>query len=217
MGRIGPASGVLVGPDLVLTAKHVGVDSIYLPGFGYFAPIGPGVAHPNADIRLYRIDTRGLKLPFVPILAGGVAPNTPVTMVGYGLSGILNKSATGYDMILPRGTRRKAAAIIDRTELVSFGQFHPGYSLISILRENGQGALANGDSGGGIFETIGSATFLVGINSFAALWGKGRPYEFSSSSVDYFGSGSVALGQYAVWLRSNGAIVVPRPWFPLKQ
>ncbi|MCW5945693.1 MAG: hypothetical protein KIT74_01530 [Fimbriimonadales bacterium] len=72
-----------------------------------------------------------------------------------------------------------------------------------------------GDSGGGVFEMIGSATFLFGINLFAALWGKGRPYEFSSSSVDYFGSGAAALGQYAVWLRENGAIVVPRPWFPL--
>ena len=115
----------------------------------------------------------------------------------------------GFWLVLV-ATWRKAGAIIDRTELLSFGSFDPGCSLISMLGEIG-------DSGGGVFEMIGSATFLVGINSFAALWGTGRPYEFSSSSVDYFGSGAVALGPFAVRLSENGAIVVPRPWFPLSK
>jgi hypothetical protein len=210
VGRIRSASGVMVGPNLVLTAKHVGVDSIYLPGYGYFAPVDTGVAHPGADILLYRIDTRGVNLPYVSVLANPVPPGTSVMMLGYGLSGMLNGAGTGYDLNLPRGTRRKAPALVDRTEFITYPGFQPGFSLLSILRQNGQGALANGDSGGGIFESINGSVYLVGINSFVDIWGNGAPYGFSNSNVDYFASGAVSLAHYEQWLRDNGASVVWR-------
>jgi hypothetical protein len=210
VGRIRSASGVMVGPDLVLTAKHVGVDQVYLPGFGYFAPVGEAVAHPDSDLLLYRIDPRGFTLPFVSVLADPVPTGATVMLLGYGVSGVLNGDGTGYDLSLPRGMRRKAPAIVDRTEFMTFQGFQPGYSLITALRQNGQGALANGDSGGGVFETIYDTIYLVGIHSFAAVWGNGAPYGFSASSTDYFAGGSVSLSHYAAWLRDNGASVVRR-------
>lgn len=214
VGKVFSASAVLVGPDLVLTAKHVGVGAFTLPGYGTFGVVGTGVTDPNTDLGLFRIDNRGMALPYATILDAPVADGSNVTMVGYGLSGRLNADGTGYVMDVPRGTRRKAQAIIDRTEFIAYPNFQPGDTLISILRENGQGALANGDSGGGIFQNVGGIHYLVGINSFINVWGNwngANAYQFSSSNENYFGSGAVSLSHASSWLRSNGATVVPEP------
>jgi len=214
VGKVFSASAVLVGPDLVLTAKHVGVAEFRLPFYGDFQPIGPGISHPDSDLLLFRIDNLGMTLPYSRIKGSPVSDGAAITMAGYGISGVLNGAGTGYDMSLPRGPRRKANALVSRTEYKSYGAFVPGYSLISILRENGQGALANGDSGGGIFETVGGESLLVGINSFVDVWGNwngSNAYQFSSSNDNYFASGAVSLSHYADWLRANGASVVPEP------
>lgn len=218
VGKVFSASAVLVGPDLVLTAKHVGAGQFRLPFYGNFDVVGQPVSNPASDIMLFRIDNRGMNLPYVRILANPLPDGAQVSMVGYGVSGVLNGSGTGYDMSLPRGVRRWANAIVARTEYMDYGSFVPGYSLISILRENGQGALANGDSGGGIFRTVNGTSYLVGINSFVDVWGSwngSHAYLFSQSQVDYFGSGAVSLAHYAIWLRANGASVV-YPKIPVK-
>ncbi|MFY9233731.1 MAG: trypsin-like serine protease [Fimbriimonadaceae bacterium] len=211
VGKVFSASAVLVGPDLVLTAKHVGMGQFRLPFYGNFDPVGQPMVEPSSDIMLFRIDNRGMQLPYTPVLGNPVPDGAQISMVGYGVSGILNGSGTGYDMSLPRGPRRWANAIVDRTEYMDYGSFVPGYSLISILRQNGQGALANGDSGGGIFQTINGRDYVVGINSFIDVWGNwngGQAYLFSLSDTNYFASGAVSLAHYATWLRANGAIVV---------
>ena len=129
-------------------------------------------------------------------------------MVGYGTSGVLDSFGTGYEMSLARGTRRSAPAYVSRTEHFTFGSFVAGQSLISILRANGQGAVANGDSGGGWFHKVKNTTYLVGVTSFHQVWGTGLPYLFSSSETDYYAGGAVSLWHYRDWLHLNGAQVV---------
>lgn len=207
VGKVFSASAVLVGPDLVLTAKHVGAGSITLPGYGTFAPVGTPILHPDADIMLFRIDHQGTALPWSKVLAEPMPNGAAITMVGYGLSGYLNAAGTGYEMGLPRGTRRSAPALVSRTEHQQFGTFVPGMSLISILRQNGQGAVANGDSGGAWFHTIKGVAHVVGISSFHSVWGSwtgANAYMFSSSEVDYYGGGAVSLWHYREWLLLNG-------------
>lgn len=198
----------MVGPNLVLTAKHVGAGNITLPGYGTFAPVGPPMLHPDADIMLFRIDNQGMALPWSKILADPMPNGAAITMVGYGISGFLNAAGTGYDMSLPRGTRRSAPALVSRTEYQQYGSFVPGMSLISILRQNGQGVVANGDSGGAWFHMVGGSAYLVGITSFHSVWGSwtgANAYMFSSSEVDYYGGGAVSLWHYRDWLLLNGA------------
>jgi hypothetical protein len=208
VGKVFSASAVMVGPNLVLTAKHVGVGNITLPGYGTFAPVGAPMLHPDADIMLFRIDNRGMALPWSKIFADPLPDGAAITMVGYGISGFPNAAGTGYDMSLPRGTRRSAPALVSRTEYQQYGSFVPGMSLISILRQNGQGVVANGDSGGGWFHSVGGSAYLVGTTSFHSVWGSwtgANAYMFSSSEFDYYGGGAVSLWHYRDWLLLHGA------------
>jgi hypothetical protein len=214
VGRMNGASGVLVGSDLVLTARHVGAGAFTLPGIGTFSVVAGSVKnHPTDDLTLFRINTGATTLTnFAQINVNKVAASTAITMVGFGGSGVLNGSGTGYDITIASGTRRKATGIVEGDVFAE----EPGLRLSSIyapLRSNGQGALVGGDSGGGWFLQDGSARpQLVGINSWIGTFGTFSSFfSFSNHPTNFFASGAADLSAYNGWLVQNGASVVPEP------
>jgi PEP-CTERM motif len=208
VGTVNGASGVLVGNDMVLTAKHVGAGTFTMPGIGSYSVVGGSVvSDPNSDLTLFRIDVGAATLAHATVDIGPMNFGDAITMVGFGGSGVLNAAMSGYDITIGAGTRRKANAIYEFTEYVSEPGFLAGFSLISPLRQNGQGALVGGDSGGGWFKN----GRLVGTNSFIGTWGNGNNFLFSNSQTDFFASGAISLSDHADFLRSNNVVVVPEP------
>jgi hypothetical protein len=211
LGTVNGASGVLVGSDLVLTAKHLGVSngSIFsLPGGSSFGIVaGSVINHPTDDLTLFRIN--GTTSSFANVDLSTVNAGTSVTMVGFGGSGTLNSAGNGYDINIGAGVRRKGTAIVEGSVFVTDNGTNLGWSLVAPLRSNGQAALVGGDSGGGWFR--GSSNNLVGINSWIGSFGAGVDYRFSNSNTDFFASGGIELSRYSTWLTTNGVSAVPEP------
>lgn len=208
VGSLNGASGVLVGPDLVLTAKHVGAGMFNMPGFGSYSVIGGSViSDPASDLTLFRINTGGDVLPYATVDVSGMNFGETVTMVGFGGSGVLNGAETGYDINISGGTRRKADGIYEFTEYVSEPDYLAGWSLIAPLRANEQAALVGGDSGGGWFRN----GLLVGTNAFIGDVGGAPWYIFSNSNTSFFLSGAISLSDNKDFLIQNGVNVVPEP------
>ena len=214
VGSFGGASAVLVGPNLVLTAKHVSGLEVTFPGLGTFSAVsGTVVEHITDDLKLFRINAGSTTLTnFAEINIDPVVPFTPITMVGFGGSGATNALGNAYDIFIPAGTRRKADAIVEGTVRVeeSFLQLN---SLYAPLRFNGQGGLVGGDSGGGWFrQGAFGRPQLVGINSWIGRFGSfTNDFFFSTDPNNFFASGAADLSSYRTWLTSNGASVVPEP------
>jgi hypothetical protein len=208
VGSLNGASGVLVGNDMVLTAKHVGAGTFILPGIGsYNVVAGSVVSDPNSDLTLFRIDVGSATLAHATIDIGTMNFGDSITMVGFGGSGVLNGGGNGYDINIGAGTRRKANGFFEFSEYVSEPNYLAGWSLISPLRQNGQAALVGGDSGGGWFRN----GYLVGTNAFIGTWGNGNMFQFSNSQTDFFASGAISLSGNAQFLRDNNVTVVPEP------
>lgn len=70
-----------------------------------------------------------------------------------------------------------------------------------------EGAVAPGDSGGGVFITVGGVPYLIGINSYSGY------VSLATSNSKYGGlSGAVDLQQFHSWIFSNTEIAaVPEP------
>ena len=210
VGSLNGASGVLVGPDMVLTAKHVGSGTFVMPGYGSFTAVGgSAVSDPSSDLTLFRINTGGMTLPYTTIDVSAMSFGDTVTMVGWGASGSENTIMTGYDINIGAGTRRKANGVYEFTEFIQDvpSNYLAGLSLIAPLRHNGQAALGGGDSGGGWFKN----GRLVGTSAFIGTWGNWGTYAFSTSQTDFFASGAISLSDNQLFLRNNGATVVPEP------
>lgn len=210
VGSLNGASGVLVGADLVLTAKHVGAGNFTLPGIGTFNYVaGSAVSDPNSDLTLFRIDTAGMTLNHAVIDVSAMTSGDTVTMVGFGSSGKVNGAGTGYDINLGGGIRRKSDGIYEFSDYIydPDSGYLAGESLIAPLRQNGQAALAGGDSGGGWFRN----GYLVGTNAFIGTYGNGLNYMFSNSNTDFFVSGAISLSDNVQFLRNNNVSFVPEP------
>lgn len=206
----GGASGVLVGTDTVLTARHVGSGDFTLPGMGTFTVVpGSQIDHPTDDLTLFKINATLSQ--FATISVNPMAVNDTVTMVGFGDTGTLNVAGTGYDILPASGNIRRAApGVIDGTVFLTDPGF-AGHSYFSVLRVNGQGAHAGGDSGGGWFKGSGTGNELVAINSWIGAFGTANPYEFSNDPNNFFASGAINLSQYNDWFAQNNVSVVPEP------
>ena len=209
VGQVNGASGVLVGSDLVLTAQHVNGGTFTLPGFGSFAVVANSIVNdPNADLTLFRIDVGSMVLPHATIDVSPMNFGDTVTMVGYGLTGHLNPTSTGYDVDANSGgVRRKADAQYEFTDYISQPGYLGGYTLFAPLRHNGQASLAGGDSGGGWFRN----GKLVGTNAVIGTYGNWSDFYFSSSNTDFFASGAISLSDNVQFLRDNHVSFVPEP------
>lgn len=197
----GGGSGTAIMQRAVLTAKHVGGMSYHLNGVTYNAV--QRIDHPTVDISILNF---GVDLPGWHTLGNTANPGDTITMVGYGSTGVLNGAGNGYDITGGGGTRRKGTNLFDfRANVANFGP-----SIISFLVDNGDAALAGGDSGGAFFVN----NTIVGVNSFIFNQRSGvlPNYGFASQNggTAYFGSGAIDLTvpDINTWVRNNA---VPEP------
>jgi hypothetical protein len=69
-----------------------------------------------------------------------------------------------------------------------------------------EGNVASGDSGGGVFITVGGMRYLVGINSYTGRFGPGSPSSYGSIS------GATNLDLFHTWIfDQTGISAVPEP------
>ena len=138
----------------------------------------------------------------------------PGTIVGYGATGT---GLTGFQSGTA-GTKRAGQNMIDAqgdgltiSSSILFADFdRPGFPGESVLGSGSPLALeylsAPGDSGGGLFITQNSQTFLVGITSFG--WG----YLDGVSNSDYGDlAGFTSTTANAQWISSVTGVAIPEP------
>lgn len=201
VGVVGGASGTAIARRTVITAKHVGWTTYTIQGHVYTAT--GRINHPSMDIALL---TFSENLPGWHRLGTEAPLGAAISLVGFGHTGTVNASNTGYNVNTSTfGTRRQAPNAVDEF------MFIPGYgpTILSYIAVNGDGVCAVGDSGGGFF----AGDRLVGVVSFVFSAEEALPdYGFASlnGGVPYFGSGAINLTDPAVrtWVRAN---MVPSP------
>ena len=138
----------------------------------------------------------------------------PGTIVGYGSTGV---GSTGFQAGTA-GTKRAGQNMIDAqgngvtiSSAILFADFDqpgvPGESVVgSALPLALEYLSAPGDSGGGLFITQNSQTFLVGITSFG--WG----YRDDDADSDYGDlAGFISTTAYADWISSVTGVPIPEP------
>lgn len=205
-------SGTAITSFDVITAKHVGGNSITLPGLGTFTAIAR-VNHPTADLSLLRF---GSALPgfYAPIFHDELGQQ--VTMVGFGSTGTLRGDGTGYNNTGGGGVRRKGNQMVSDRQTVNLGGgITNSVSLLYDLDGNGQdtfedgGPIAGeagqnfGDSGGGWFRNVSGQQRIVAVNSFIFdAHNNGNSFDFGD------GGGAVDLFEYQEWITAN---TVPEP------
>jgi hypothetical protein len=180
------ASGVMVGPREVLTAKHVvaGVTDptsvsfrLDLPSGTVYCPVSQIYQNPDADIALV-ILASNTGLSGYGMYSGTSEYGKNITLAGYGSTGT---GSTGSLYGDPRGTKRFATNVVNGA-----GPSGNGQVISYTFDANGpstEGMITYGDSGGPSFITDNSGNLrLAGIHS-AISQGSGH-------------TGSPALGQY---------------------
>ncbi len=172
------ASGTLVAPDWVLTAAHV-VDNAKSLTFsigGQIYQVDRTVPYPgwNKDLWSgYDIGLAHLTKPVdniapAHLYTGSAELNHADTVVGYGKTGTGTRGDTKCDGI-KRAAQNFITEIENKRLLVADFQNPqpPGIFSFNSNRSLPLGGLiAPGDSGGGLFITTPTGTYLAGVNSF---------------------------------------------------
>ena len=172
------ASGTLVAPDWVLTAAHVVDDakSLTFSIGGQIYQVDRTVPYPGWNKDLWSGYDIGLAHLTKPV--GNIAPaqlytgsaelNHADTVVGFGKTGTGTRGDTKCD-----GVKRAAQNVISEIEnkrlLVADFQNPQPRSVFSLSSQRSPplgGLIAPGDSGGGLFITTPTGTYLAGVNSF---------------------------------------------------
>lgn len=146
VGNFNGATGVCVGPDWVISAKHVGgqVSSWFiLQGQAY--QVVEMVAHPTLDMALFRVDR---PLPGYHKIARSAALGDPVMLGGHGLTGAAPlPEGNGYDWNGPK-QETWGANVIEMEGYLWGVRFDRPSSPESVAHES---IFALSDSGGGLF------------------------------------------------------------------
>ena len=190
--EFGSGSVVAVGPRAIITARHLGVINSNITftanasGPFYAVDLASQTLIDNTDLQMYRtlVDLPAwAPIDFTPLPSNFTHSDGPggginisqnasgsfasLMGVGFGLTGTLNGTSTGY---LVDGTsaqhRRAAPFFSDSRGTITLAGTGPFASVLSFLINNGDGSVEGGDSGGGLFRNVGGQWRLVGINSF---------------------------------------------------
>jgi len=209
----GGASAVAIGPNTILTAAHVAAgDTFTLAGLGSFGVnAGSRIANENADLAMYTTtDTLPgwYNIDFTALPTGASAVN--LVMVGVGMTGGVRPDGLGYETPVDGGAIRRAAVahsdMFVADSQAAFGYDRPSAAIISFLISNGDGAVASGDSGGGLFRQVNGEWMLVGIGSYILNTPGVPQYTFAQGNNVFTASGFTALSEYEDFLNP-----VPEP------
>lgn len=218
---LGIFSGVLIGPDLALTAAHVvcgsaacdpvesgyrfnlNLDSgpvtfsiaeiVVHDGFTGFAPGSDGLIH--NDLALLRLTARA------PVAGYPIAPMSlgdEITLVGHGVFGPFGGPVQGANATLHHyGTN-----VFDRA-------IAPDVYAFDVTNDGASGVqLAGGDSGGPAFVRVGGEYFLAGINTFVFT----AQRRAAAGREPFNGGGGMLLAAYAPWLQQVSGVPEPDAW-----
>ncbi len=203
------ASGTLIAPDWVLTAAHV-VDNAKTLSFtigGETYEVDRKISNPNwngnlwsgYDIGLVHLSKVVPNVAPAVIYTGSGELNQTDTVVGYGKTATLDSGLKKAD-----GRKRAAQNVISQIENnrllvakvdepLSLGSVPLGAARSLPL----EGLIAPGDSGGGLFITTASGTYLAGVNSFI-----GSGFGLPVSDYGNF-SGHTRVSAFSRWIESN--------------
>jgi hypothetical protein len=193
VGKVGGASGVLIAPNWVLTAGHVGPANFTVGGQTY--TIAESIKHPQFlangndinygfDIALIRLTTNVVGVAPLPIYQGTNELGATISMVGYGATGVGSTGVAANPGTLRGGTNvvdglfsfdNGPSGQIGAVNGVLLTDFDAPTSFDATGKFNTLGTpatttleyhLASGDSGGGAFIQEGGQWYVAGIHSF---------------------------------------------------
>jgi hypothetical protein len=203
------ASGTLVAPEWVLTAAHV-VDNAKTLTFnigGQAYQADQKIVYPNwngdlwsgYDIGLVHLAKPVDNIKPAQLYTGSRELNQPDTVVGFGETGSSDSGGTKTDG-LKRGAQNIISQIENKRILVadfdspaSAAAAPAGCSHALPL----EGLIAPGDSGGGLFITTPTGTYLAGVNSFV-----GSDFGIPHSIYGNF-SGHIRVSAFSDWIEAK--------------